>query len=111
MVSRMLMSGGLLLQLAFASAAWADARSIEGTYRNSALGYSIRIPHGLKGMAGDQAGPERGLGISLPSGGKVAVYGEPNSLEWKSEEDGVRFELTHQDCAGGQQEVKQTRVG
>ena len=55
-------------------------RRVEGTYRNPALGYSIEIPRDLKATTGDQAGPERGLRISLPSGGKIVVFGEPNSL-------------------------------
>ena len=112
MVSRMLMAGVLLVQLACTGGAWADARWIKGTYRNPALGYSIRIPHGLRGMAGDEAGPERGVRILLPSGGKIVVFGEPNSLEWKSPEEGVRAELTHAACASDQQEeVKQARIG
>lgn len=59
----------------------------------------------------DQAGPERGLEILLPSGCTVTVYGEPNSLEWNSPEDGVKFELTRQDCVRRQIEVKKTLVG
>jgi len=110
-ISRRLMTGFLLVQLVCADATWADARWVEGTYRNPALGYSIKIPHGLRGKAGDQAGPERGVGILLASGGTVTVYGEPNSLEWKSPEDGVRFALTRQDPVCLRQEVTQTRVG
>jgi hypothetical protein len=111
MISRMLMTIVLLVQLACTGVAWADARWIKGTYRNPALGYSIRIPRGLRGMAGDEAGPERGVRISLPSGGKIVVFGEPNSLEWKSPEEGVKAELTHEVCASDRQEVKQARVG
>jgi hypothetical protein len=47
-VSRILMTGVLLVQLVCAGVTWADARWIEGTYRNSALGYSIKIPHGCR---------------------------------------------------------------
>jgi hypothetical protein len=111
MVSRLLLTGVLLVQVAWAGVAWADARWVEGTYRNPALGYSIRIPRGLKGKAGDEAGPERGIRISLASGGEIVVFGEPNSLEWKSPEEGVRAELTHAACASSRQEVKQARVG
>jgi hypothetical protein len=60
MVWRLLMTAVLLVQVA-----WADARWIEGTYRNPALGYLIRIPRGLKGTAGDEAGPERGVRICI----------------------------------------------
>jgi hypothetical protein len=69
------------------------------------------IPRGLRGRAGDDAGPERGIKLLLPPGGKVVVFGEPNSLEWKSSEEGVRGELTYEACDSGQPEVKQARVG
>jgi hypothetical protein len=111
MVSRGLMTVVLLIQVVSAGVTWADARRIEGTYRNSALGYSIRIPGGLKGMAGDEAGPDRGVSILLPSGGRIVVFGEPNSFEWKSPKEGVRDELTHAACASDQEEVKQARIG
>jgi hypothetical protein len=111
MVSRVLMTGVLLFQVAWAGVACADARWIEGIYRNPALGYSIRIPRGLKGMAGDEAGPERGVRISLPSGGEIVVLGDPNSLEWKSPEEGVRTEMAHAACASDRQEVKQANIG
>jgi hypothetical protein len=91
--------------------AQSNPRSVTGTYRNPALGYSINVPPGLKGIAGDQAGPERGLRISLPSGGKIAIFGEPNSLEWKSPEQGVRSTLAWQKCASRQQEVSAATVG
>jgi hypothetical protein len=109
-VSRMLMTGVLLVQLTFADSTWAETRWIEGTYRNPAFGYSVRIPRGLRGKTGDQDGPERGIRILLPSGGEVVVFGEPNSLEWKTPEDGVRAELMYEAWASGQQEVKQARV-
>ena len=93
------------------SMARADPRRIEGTYRNPALGYAIEVPRGLKGMTGDQAGPERGLRISLSSGGKILVFGEPNSLEWKTPEEGVRSVLAYESCASPRQEVSRTRIG
>lgn len=111
MISRASITVVLLVQVACVGAALADARWIEGAYRNPALGYSIRIPRGLKGMAGDEAGPERGVSIPLPSGGKIVVFGEPNSFEWKSPEEGVRHELTHVACALDGQEVKQASIG
>jgi membrane carboxypeptidase/penicillin-binding protein len=40
------------------------SRSVEGTYRNPTLGYSINVPRGLKATTGGDAGPERGLTIS-----------------------------------------------
>jgi hypothetical protein len=89
----------------------ADRRWVVGTYRNPALGYSVTVPRGLKGITGDQAGPERGLRISLRSGGVISVWGEPNSLEWKNPEQGVRSTLSEEKCASGQQDVSTTRIG
>ena len=65
----------------------------------------------MKGMAGDESGPERGVRILLPSGGKIVVFGEPNSLEWKSPKEGMRYELTLAACASNGQEVKQASIG
>ena len=110
-LSRVLMMSVLLIQLACIGVAWAEARRIEGIYRNPALGYSISIPRGLTGLAGDEAGPERGVRIPLPSGGKIAVFGEPNTLESADPEAGVRAELSHAPCMSDSQEVKQARVG
>jgi hypothetical protein len=84
---------------------------IEGTYRNPALGYSIRIPRGLKASASDEAGPERGVRITLPSGGEIVVFGEPNSLEWKNPEEGVKLGKTRTDCTTDRQQVKQVKIG
>jgi dipeptidyl aminopeptidase/acylaminoacyl peptidase len=86
-------------------------RWVEGTYRNPALGYSIEIPRDLKATTGDQAGPERGLTSSLPSGGKIVVFGEPNSLEWKTPVEGVQAALRREECPSGRQEVTPARVG
>ena len=109
--SRNSLLASIALLVASIGVARADTRWFEGVYRNPALGFSVKVPHGLKGMTGDQAGPERGVQILLPSGGKIFVFGEPNSLEWKSPEEGVRAELTYYNCASGPQEVKQARIG
>jgi hypothetical protein len=89
----------------------AESRLIEGTYRNATLGYSIKIPRGLKDVADDQAGPERGVRISLPSGEEIVVFGEPHTLEYKSPEEGVRAELTIKGCESDQREIKRALVG
>jgi hypothetical protein len=86
-------------------------RWVVGTYRNPALGYSIKVPGGLKGITGDQAGPERGLRILLSSGGVISVWGEPNSQVWKNPIQGVRSTLSEAKCASGQQDVAPTPVG
>jgi len=111
MVLRLLAGLTLLFQLTSPRNVSAQSRSIEGTYRNPALGYSISIPQGLKAVTEDRAGPERGVRISLPSGGEITVFGEPNSLEWKSPEEGVKSELAHSDCGSGNQEIKRGVVG
>lgn len=105
-VSRGLMSGVLLIQLACNGVTFADARWVEGSYHNLAFGYSITIPPGLRGMAGDEDGPERGVRILLPSGGVILVFGEPNSLHWKSPKEGLRSGRANIAC-GYQPEVKQ----
>ena len=89
----------------------AEERAVRGVYRNPALGYSIRIPRGLSGIAGVPSGPERGVQISLPSGGMISVYGEPNSLEWKSPFDGVQWTLENGECTSGTAGPSHTLIG
>jgi len=101
----------LLLQTFCSCLVCAELKSIEGTYRNPALGYSVKVPRGLKGVTGDQAGPERGIGISLPSGGKIVVFGEPNSAEYKTPQEGVGAELNLGGCDLGKREIKTAPVG
>jgi hypothetical protein len=108
---RVLLTGVLLIQLACGGVSLSDARWVEGTYRNSAFGYSITIPPGLRGTAGDEARPERGIRISLPSGGLILAYGEPNSLHWKSPKEGLRSERANATCGSDQPEVKQINFG
>ena len=88
-----------------------ESRWIEGAYRNPALGYSMKVPHGLEAIAGDAAGPERGVRIPLPSGGEIVVFGEPNSLEWKDPEEGVRMGIPRSDCTPDRQQIRQVKVG
>jgi hypothetical protein len=65
----------------------------------------------LQGITGDQAGPERGVRITLPSGGEISVFGEPNSLEWKTSKQGVRTVLDWKECSKSRQEVSTALVG
>lgn len=111
MLPRVLIAAMLLPQIVSPETASAQVRLIEGTYRNPALGYSIQIPGGLKGITGDQSGPERGVKISLRSGGTITVFGEPNSLEWKTPEEGVDQELTLKDCNSADRNVKPALIG
>lgn len=87
----------IILVISCASAAQ-TARRITGAYSNPALGYEVTVPEGLVGITGDQAGPERGFTISLPSGGSLTIFGEPNSLEWKTPMDGIRRALALEKC-------------
>lgn len=105
------LTSGVLLLMVSAHTALAQLTSIEGRYRNPALGYSITIPPSLKGIVGEEDGPHRGVRIPLPSGGDIVVFGEPNSLEFKSPEDGVRKELTSKVCESAHQEIQPTSVG
>jgi len=104
----------LPLQIAWISIVRAESRTVEGTYRNPALGYSIKIPRGLRGVTGDQDGPERGIRIPLASGGEIVVFGEPNSLEWKSPEEGMGDWIDHlkrPTCNSGERKIEPSRVG
>jgi len=101
----------LVLCLAMCVAAIGQQRWVTGEYRNEALGFAVRIPRGLRGLAGDEAGPERGVQISLGSSTLVAVYGEPNSLEYKTPAEGVRDSLSNHNCHSDQPEISPARVG
>jgi hypothetical protein len=107
----MTIRAAILLLVVFNVVAQAEPRWIEGTYRNPALGYEINVPRGLKGLTGDQSGPERGLRISLSSGGQIVVFGEPNSAEWKTPAEGMRFALAETKCSSGQREILPAHVG
>ena len=79
--------------------AGAQEWQVKGEYRNPAEGYSINIPHGLSAVTGvSGTGAQRGVKISLPSGGTISVWGEPNSLEWKNPSEGVQWELENGEC-------------
>lgn len=84
------------LLLSYPLPSFCDARLIQGIYRNSALGFSVKIPQGLRAVAGGQSGPERGVAITTPSGGTIVVFGEPNSLGWQSPAEGVRYDLSRE---------------
>ncbi len=109
---RLRLAHAFALILFTASVSFAGARLIQGTYCNYALGFSVKIPLGLKAVAGDQSGPERGVRIFLPSKGDIAVFGEPNSLGWQSPAEGVRYDLARETCPSSSNHLfASTRVG
>ena len=89
--------GVIILVVSCVSAAQ-TAKHITGDYSNPAMGYEVTVPEGLVGITGDQAGPERGLTVSLSSGGTISIFGEPNSFEWKAPIDGIRRSLALEKC-------------
>lgn len=89
---------GIIILIVSCISAAQTARHITGKYSNPALGYEVTVPEGLVGITGDQAGPERGISISLPSGGTITVYGEPNSFGWRTPMDGIRHSLGIEKC-------------
>jgi hypothetical protein len=108
---RSLIVSGLLFSPGCATFVSAQTRSIQGTYRNPAEGYSIKIPPGLQGLFRDEDGPQRGVRIPLPSGGAIVVFGEPNTFEYKSPEAGIRDELRLKDCESAQREFHTAKIG
>ena len=84
------LSLALLLCATGHAAAQSMPRAVVGRYHNPAQGFSVRVPRGLRGVAGDQAGPERGVKILLGEGRRIVVFGEPNSLEWKDSAEAAR---------------------
>lgn len=88
------------------------ARHITGKYSNPALGYEVTVPDGLVGITSDQAGPETGISISLPSGGNITVYAEANSSGWRTPMDGIRHSLSTEKCnSDRRQSTAFTRMG
>lgn len=96
--------GFIILLISCVTAAQTTKR-ITGKYSNPTLGYEVTIPEGLVGTTGDQAGPERGFTISLPSGGSLIVSGESNTLGWHSPMDGIRHSLGVEKCDAGRQQA------
>jgi hypothetical protein len=103
--------------MACVGVAQADPIWVEGAYSNPAVGYSIKIPQGLKGMIIGHCGalsrdapgacPQRGLSILLSSGGEIVVLGEPNSALWSNPAEGMQEALAQEKCASDRQEMVQ----
>jgi hypothetical protein len=101
----------LLLCTANITSAQSNPRAITGTYHNPAEGFSVRVPRGFKGIAGDQAGPERGVKILLGEGRRIVVFGEPNSLEWKDTAQAIRSAVEAGGPVTNNVEVTSARLG
>jgi len=69
--------------------------AVSKRYFNYAQGFSIAIPTGLQGRRGQAAGPERGVSIPLSRDcmSVMVVDGEPNSLEWATPADAIRWRI------------------
>ncbi len=85
----------VLMNLGEWEALQCKGKTVTGQYVNYALGFSLKIPKQLHGKRGQASGPERGVSIPLESdcSSVIAVYGEPNSLEWTNPEDAIAWEL------------------
>jgi hypothetical protein len=110
-ITRLSLGVMLLLWGAGVAPAEGHTRIIKGRYHNPAEGFSIRVPRGLKGIAGDEAGPERGVTIILGGGRKIVVYGEPNSLEWKDQAQALRRVIKDEGPDLGDAAVTPIRLG
>jgi len=69
--------------------------AVSKRYFNYAQGFSIAIPTGLQGRRGQSAGPERGVSIPLSHDctSVMVVDGEPNSLEWATPADAIKWRI------------------
>jgi len=101
----------LLLCATDIAAAQSVPRAVVGRYHNPAQGFSVRVPRGLRGVAGDQAGPERGVKILLGEGRRIVVYGEPNSLEWEDTAQAARRAIEVDGFDAGNTKVTSGRLG
>jgi len=85
----------LLLVAMVAEAQTDSPRLVTERYENSAEGFAVTLPETFVGLTGNQAGPQRGFTILLPSKGTITISGEPNSLEYRSPEEAVRQSLSY----------------
>lgn len=96
------MSTLVALSLMLSVLVQASPRTVEGTYRLPAKGFSVVVPSSARGVLPPLPEVERGVGMELPSGGFISVFAEPNSLEWRSPADGIRWVIgSHPECASG----------
>lgn len=101
----------LLFSCANVTLAQENPRIILGRYHNPAEGFSVRVPRGLKGIAGNQAGPERGVMIRLGGKRRIYVYGEPNSLDWSDTVQAIRSAIEDEGFDASKTTVASRRLG
>jgi hypothetical protein len=85
-------------------------RTVKGVYRHPGQGFSVVVPDKATGLLEGDPHTERGVRIALPSGGSIFVYGEANSLEWPTPDDGIRWAMRLEpECSS--QGIRDARVG
>jgi hypothetical protein len=93
------LAGGLLSVL-LAIEQTAGPRVVKGTYSLPAKGFSVVVPPQATGLLKGDPAIERGIRMALPSGGNIVVFGEPNSLEYRTPADGIRAAIaTEANCS------------
>jgi hypothetical protein len=103
---------GAVLIFSWCALAEPKPRWIKGEYQNPALGFAVRVPSGLRGrLTIDQGVYQRGIRIPLRSGGDIVVYGEPNSAEWETPEEGIKSYFSYEECSSRHEQVRPARVG
>ena len=110
-VIHLVLGVAMLLCVTGVTLAQENRRVIVGRYHNPAEGFSVGVPRGLKGIAGDQAGPERGAAIPLRGDRKIVVYGEPNSLDWKDAAQALRSAIVDEGSNLSTSGVSTVRLG
>src|SRR5262245_27500981 len=88
----------------------AAAQDVHETYRLPAMGFSVVVPPGAKRVRDGDPATERGVRMVLPSGGGIVVFGEPNSLEYRTPAARIRgVRAMEANCSAGR--VASVRVG
>ena len=100
-----------VLTLALVIAAPQPPRIVQGQYRLPAKGFAVVVPRNATGLLEGDPAVERGIRIALTSSGNVFVYGEMNSLEWRTPTEGVQSLAQSADAECVISPVSDARVG
>jgi len=84
--------------------------TVKGRYRHPGQGFSILVPDEASGLLGGDQRTDNGIRIVLPSGGRIFVFGEANSLEFPTPADGIRWAISAEPKCSGQR-IRDARVG